>query len=93
MHVSSNPIASLVKKTIIQLTFRYKSKKMREEVDTNCIAIKKRESGCHLWAIVWELGKALVTKNIDNNTTNCADRGEEIFSDKNDKYVGSCFGK
>lgn len=66
---------------------------MREEFDTNCVAIKKEEKWCHLWATVWELGKALVTKEIDSQTTNCTDRGEEVFTDRNDKYVGACFGK
>jgi len=66
---------------------------MREEVDTNCVAIKKDEKGCHLWAIVCELGKTLITKKINSNIINWTNREEEIFTDKNDKYVGSCFGK
>lgn len=39
---------------------------MREEMDTNCVAIKKKEKGCHLGAIVYELDKVLAPKTANN---------------------------
>ncbi len=59
---------------------------MREEMDTNCVAIEKKEKGCHLGAIVYELDKVLAPKTA-NNKPNYIDRSEEIFDDKNDRYV------